>query len=308
MATPNRRTITQYSWDSSVRSIAVSLATIAVLVGCVARSPVVVVHHDNSGPAVAWVDRPAHPPSDPPPPHDAPSCRRGALAFTHTASGGALGTETLRVYFVNRTKSACVVRGYLRNFRHGALSYGPVANLAAGRTVTVDIDWSVSCAKAQHGHHAIRRRSRLVLPSGQITRVRGYVDAVCGVWASRFGVPSLIAHDRSNPLRISYRHLHLVAKNVLGYVVTLRDPTARPFSLEPCPTYEEYAYARRPHGYADLFYHLNCDAVHSIAPHSAVSFQMRLRVPPAMHGQDAKFDWLLMGYAAHTNFGVVTVP
>ena len=61
-----------------------------------------------------------------------------------------------------------------------------------------------------------------MLPSGQIARVRGYVDAVCGDWASRFGVPSAIAHDRPNPLRITYRDLHLVAKNVLGYAVTLR--------------------------------------------------------------------------------------
>jgi len=45
-------------------------------------------------------------------------------------------------------------------------------------------------------------------------------------------------------------------------------------------------------------YYLNCDTVHQIRAHSAVTYQMRLQLPPGLpSGVPAKFVWLLQGPA-----------
>jgi hypothetical protein len=60
----------------------------------------------------------------------------------------------------------------------------------------------------------------------------------------------------------------------LSYTVVLRNPAAKPFSFgRSCPAYYE-GFGGRPSAYI-----LNCHAVGPIAPHGAVRFAMRIRVP-----------------------------
>jgi hypothetical protein len=60
---------------------------------------------------------------------------------------------------------------------------------------------------------------------------------------------------------------------LLEYVVTILNPSDRPFQLEPCPVYTERL------GDADAqTYRLNC-AASEIAPHKSMRFGMTLRVP-----------------------------
>jgi hypothetical protein len=87
-----------------------------------------------------------------------------------------------------------------------------------------------------------------------------------------------------------------------GYLVTLTNPTARPFSLRPCPSYAEFLGglmgSGAAHSHLVRYYYLNCGTVQSIPARGSVTYQMELPLPPRLPvGFYSKLDWQIQGGA-----------
>jgi hypothetical protein len=87
----------------------------------------------------------------------------------------------------------------------------------------------------------------------------------------------------------------------LNYSVTVRNHAGRAVRLDPCPGYTESAAAWKdpatPHpAMIRRRYYLNCAAVGAIPAHSAVTFQMTIRIPAAMSHHQGEIDWRLDGH------------
>jgi hypothetical protein len=105
-----------------------------------------------------------------------------------------------------------------------------------------------------------------------------------------------------NRLRVSVRTSHhAVAGRRLHYEAVLRNPTADPIALRPCPGYgqERFSMATAAHDAPvndRQVYRLNCRPVHAVPPHGRVRFQMVVAVPRALRpGRRFGVTWHLLG-------------
>jgi hypothetical protein len=127
-------------------------------------------------------------------------------------------------------------------------------------------------------------------------------DAIGGVSVSSFGVPAdqppgpapspLTARITAGPAAR--------AGTGLGYLVTLTNPTAKPFSLRPCPSYAEFLGGLTGPGaaksYLVKYYYLNCATVQAIPACGSVTYQMKLPLPSGLPvGFYSKLDWQIQG-------------
>jgi hypothetical protein len=148
----------------------------------------------------ARVVRQAHPPRLA---HDAPPCRSGVLAVSRTYYAGAMGNEAFAVYLRNRVGRTCLEAGYPTltaltrtgpkrlHVRRGGYfpAPGPTANVQSGHVVAVVFSGGHSCVRRTNGRNRVYPRLRIGLPGGGSVGVRSHFDTVCGISASRFGVP-----------------------------------------------------------------------------------------------------------------------
>jgi hypothetical protein len=85
-----------------------------------------------------------------------------------------------------------------------------------------------------------------------------------------------------------------------GYLVTLTNPTAKPFPLPPCPSYAEslggLMGSGAPKSHVVRYYYLNCTTVEAIPAHGSVTYQMKLPLPSGLPaGFYSKLDWQIQG-------------
>jgi hypothetical protein len=287
-------------------------------------------------PAVAWVNRPATPETPPTTATTAPvvtgrPCHSSDVTIGTEPGGAAAGNYILPVTFTNRSSSPCVLDGYPSvagvaaggrpvplDAAHGSFAGdpGPPAPIGKGETAQLYVSTGDACVAAQAGHHTLYPTLRFTLPGGgSIDLVGADFDTVCGIDVSRFGVPAFQTTTTTVPVSPLTATLSLLPATVrpgqtLSYTVTLANRSDAPYSLNPCPAYEEGIGVVGGDGSVVPVvanYFLNCLAVHAIAPHAAVVFAMRLDVPASTPGGTAKFGWHLHGESGPSAAGVLRV-
>lgn len=261
---------------------------------------------------VPWLNQPA-PPYKPAPPtrpkHDAPPCRAGDLRASASRPGFAMGISTVTVTFLNHAARTCVLLGHpviaavtsrgrtveLNPRFDAGPAPDPAANLRTGQRSLLYVGGWDDCAAAGQGRHRRYPTLRVHLPAGGTVEVPAHgLDFVCGSWVSRFGSPP--PGDEAPPLTVSLHVSPTIrAARTLHYTVTLRNRTARAFSLRPCPSYQEYLFAP-PQAAVQGNYRLNCATVHSIPAHASVTYAMQLPLPRVTGTHPVeKFGWMLNG-------------
>ena len=156
---------------------------------------------------------------------------------------------------------------------------------------------------ALDGEHQVYPELLIGLPGGGTVGVHGTgFDAICGVVVSPFGVPAdqpqgpapspLTARITAGPTAR--------AGTDFGYLVTLTNPTAKPFPLRPCPSYAEFLGGLIGPGatksYLVKYYYLNCSTVQAIPAYGSVTYQMKLPLPSGLPaGFYSKLDWQIQG-------------
>jgi hypothetical protein len=173
----------------------------------------------------------------------------------------------------------------------------------------------VGCAAITNGQHRIFPALRFGLPgsaagstTGTVTGSGDGFDTVCGVAVSEFGVTADIpAGPPPSPLTATIASPAAVkAGATLSYQLTLANPQATPYSLDPCPSYVEFLGGTG--GSVSEYYYLNCAAAPTIPAHGSVTFAMELAVPASMQPMTlAKLDWQVQGGAGPAQAAMVTV-
>ncbi len=250
-----------------------------------------------------------------------PACTPKDLRATGGPGGAAGGHTVVRVLLTNHGADGCLLDGYptvagvgpdgslvALNATDGTYTADPglPGVIAPGETAAVDLEESWACEKALNGNKPqIWKTVELGLPAGGSIRVDAEVDSICGVAVSRFGVPT-----RQPPIEVtpspSPLTLTLTAPatthpgDTLAFTVTMTNPTATPYTLEPCPVYMEFLTtftgANNDIPFATEYdYQLNCMQAPSIGAGASVTFQMALKVPADQPLGDAKFGWYVLG-------------
>jgi len=303
--------------------LAAAALAAGLIAACGGQAPGVATPHAPATPGVvAWAGHPAAQvpivPRSPPYSTGARPCRPAGLSVSHGELGYATGHSNVEVYLTNRSATACWLDGYPAiagvaadgavtplSARHGSFlgSPGPPANIKPGQTVAIYISGGDNCALALDGEHQVYPEQLIGLPGGGTVGVyRTGFDAICGVSVSPFGVPAdqpqwpapspLTARITADPTA--------QAGTDFGYLVTLTNPAAKPFSLRPCPSYAEFLGGLTGPGaaksYLVKYYYLNCATVQAIPAHGSVTYQMKLPLPSGLHvGSYSKLDWQIQG-------------
>ena len=296
----------------------------ALVVACGGQVPGAATPHTSVTRNVAWVDHPAAQipivPRFPPYSTGARPCRPADLSVSHGELGYATGHTSVEVRLTSHSATECWLGGYpgiagiaangtvsSLKAKHGSFfgSPGPSADIRRGQTAAFYISGGDNCAPALDGEHQIYPELLIGLPRGGTIAVhRTGFDSICGVSVSSFGVPADQPQwPAPSPLlaRIT-AGAAARAGTGFGYLVTLTNPTARPFSLRPCPSYAEFLGGLGGTGTANSYlvryYYLNCSTVRSIPAHGSVTYQMKLPLPPRLPaGFYSKLDWQIQGGA-----------
>lgn len=270
-----------------------------------------------SGP-VPWVNRPVARYEIPGPkliryPTSAPACHAGQLRVSQGRGGAAAGTLYERFVFTNVGTRSCLLRGYptisgvdargmrvrLRPRREGVTFFQLVAaNVPPAAHTFLGLATSDGCEGGTR-KAIVYRKLDISIGNGETVRAAAdaRVEEVCGLFVSSFGLPA-----RYTPLKPAPGTPATLSASVqlpkaihpgklLRYTVTLSNLTATAIALDPCPGYNEGIYA------AGLVVRrwlaLNCDIVHTVAPHSKVQYAMELAIPATTPLGVAKFGWRL---------------
>jgi hypothetical protein len=175
---------------------------------------------------------------------------------------------------------------------------GP-ANLRPGQSGWLTLSYGDGCPALTSGRKAGYRTLFIAVDGGRVrVGFPAVLNLVCGLEASRFGAPPPPSPSGRSPLNVLTAAIavpaSLSAGGTASYTVTLRNHSAAPVRLAPCPSYTEYlgvfsGPGRLPH--VARHYYLNCSAIRQIAAHRSVTFAMRIPVPTGA-GQ-GKLDWQL---------------
>ncbi len=269
-----------------------------------------------------WVNRPAPvyvPPPQPRPTAAYPPCRARQLSGRPGRGGPAAGTVYQEVRLINRSDRPCTlsggpaavagvrVAGGMTTLTRVAIGDGfnlagpGPANLRPGHSGWVTLSYADGCPALTSGGTAGYRTLFIVLHGGRV-RV-GFpvaLNLICGLEASSFGAPPPPPPSSRSPLNVLTTTVVIPATVSAGttasYTVTLRNHSAAPVRLTPCPSYAEYLVVFSGPGKPSNLvwrYYLNCAAIRRIPARRSGSFAMRIPVP-AGAGQ-AKLDWQLQG-------------
>jgi hypothetical protein len=303
--------------------LAVAVLSGGLAVACGAPAPGAVTPHASATlGVVVWAGHPAAKVPvvlrSPPYSTGARPCRPAGLSVSHGELGYATGNTNVEVYLTSHLATTCWLGGYPAiagvaangtvtplHVRHGSFfgSPGPPANITPGQTAAIYISGGDNCALALEGEHQVYPELLIGLPGGGTVDVHGTgFDATCGVSVSPFGVPAdqpqgpppspLTARITAGPTAR--------AGTDFGYLVTLTNPTAKPFPLRSCPSYAEFLGGLTGPGatnsYLAKYYYLNCNTVQAIPAHGTVTYQMKLPLPPGLPaGFYSKLDWQIQG-------------
>jgi hypothetical protein len=303
--------------------------------GCGSPAPGVGPPRTSATPGVvAWVGKPATPVPfvlrSPAYSTGARPCRAADLSVSHGELGYATGNTNVEVSLTNHSATACWLDGYPTiagvaangmvtqlPARHGAFfgNPGPSANIKPGQTAAVNISGGDDCVLAMDGEHQVYPELLIGLPGGGTMAVNGTgFDAICGVGVSQFGVPADQPKGPApSPLtaRITGEPAARAGTDLV-YLVTLANPTAKPFSLRPCPSYAEFLGGLMgpgaPRSHLVRYFYLNCATVQAIPAYGLVTYQVKLPLPPGLPaGVYAKLDWQIQGGTGPAAVTSVTV-
>jgi hypothetical protein len=308
--------------------VKITVLAVAVLSGglataCGGQAPGAAAPHAPATPSViAWVDHPAAKVPivlrSPPYSTGARPCRPAGLSVSHGQLGYATGHSNVEVYLTNHSATACWLDGYPTvagaaangtvtplPARHGSFfgSPGPPANIKPNQTAAIYISGGDNCALALAGEHQLYPELRIGLPGGgTVGAYRTRFDAICGVSASPFGVPADQPQGPApSPLtaRITAAATARAGTDLI-YLVTLTNPTAKPFPLRPCPSYAEFLGGltgpSATKSYLVKYYYLNCSTAQAIPADGSVTYQMKLPLPAGLPaGLYSKLDWQIQG-------------
>jgi hypothetical protein len=282
-----------------------------------------VVHTQSGGtsaPAVPWVDRPALAPPEPryPDPPSAAPCRADQLRGSVETSALA-GMFLARVMVTNTDSTACDIRGTptVTGLRRDSLAepitigegdpawialdlarYRPMDLPPGGlATMTLLIPYSAyvndgqRCSALNPDRPPPYDSLELGMPTGATVAVPGSAaDIECGPFASLLTRGFLVnGSDRPLPEPVDRLKVSIEAPpsveggTTLHFVVVLRNDTADPIPLDPCPGYRVYGFDQV--GRSGVERQLNCDSVHEIGPGSSVRFAMEFPVPEVLGNQ-----------------------
>lgn len=234
------------------------------------------------------------------------ACRAADLSVTAGASGAYRGMATQELLLTNHGQEACFLPGapaavvFLNDGsrRQVAAGAGPAVasrlDLGVGQTARLLIGTPGTCTGA--GHPQVGSRVDLTLSSGEKLSVSNtWVNVECGspvVIAFTAGmVPSASVPASGLSATISAPS-SVVRGSVLQYFITLKNPTGRPITLSPCPSYTETLGAN-PASVVRQTWLLNCSAMPAINSGAAVVFEMRLSVPAGIPSGITKLSWSL---------------
>lgn len=231
--------------------------------------------------------------------------------------GAGLGNTNLPITFVNRSTSACVLKGYPTlvgvdaegvghpvTVEHGSYfgDPGPPANIAPGESAALNISGADACPAILSGGHRVYADFRIGLSAGGHVEVAAAgFDTICGVWVSQFGVPSAANPPDGvppSPLTATISApTSVAAGTTLSYVIILTNPSATDFALAPCPSYEEYIGSGSAGAWVATVrdYYLDCDTVSVIRAGASVRFEMQIAIPADQPPGEAKFGWGVQG-------------
>ena len=179
-------------------------------------------------------------------------------------------------------------------------------DLAPGEEAVMLIGTPGVCEAANGPTRKVSRRLQLALPGGGVKALDGvYVDTLCGraTVAHFHRVQGEAAGQAANAAASAAPGLaqltgalsapdEVAHGGVLGYTVTLTNPTSAPVSLAACPSYTQSLYAD---GKAvDSTLRLNCAGAGAKIPaNSSISFSMQAQVPADMAAGSVKLSWKL---------------
>lgn len=218
---------------------------------------------------------------------------RGEVPVTLRAGGAPVDmTYVHRVNDAGRNQTTTMRPGDRATLRLDWSS--PFCGDAGGRQVlTIDLPQGGGTLRA-----AVARPGRPICSADGVT-LRSSVLA-----AGVFDEPPRTTELNSplNRLRVRmHARGQAVAGRTLRYEVVLRNPTARPIALRPCPGYlqERFSLATAAGDEAvddAQVYRLNCRPVASVPAHGAIRFQMRVEVPDGLRpGRRFSVTWRLLG-------------
>src|SRR4051794_30452882 len=263
--------------------------------------------------AISWIDQPAPklvpPDFDPDITHPAlyRPCTSVDVKVRANGWGAGMGTMAEFIYLTNISATPCTLAGsatavlgiagaheHTFPLSPGGLGHPPdaVANLKPGQTGWMQITQGEECATDPNGPGFLR--VGLELPGGgvvvMVTKRDTAPQAGCELGITPFGTTHVTPPEPTyptDPIKASITAPTSVrAGTGFDYTVTLTNPTSKPISLTPCPSYEETAFRKPDPHPDDQTYQLNCDGHRELAPHDSLSFAMHTAgIGPRGQGQ-----------------------
>lgn len=256
---------------------------------------------------VPWVDRPAET-AQLAQATTAPTCAVAALRLPRDQQRwGGVWNDAVSGYFMieNSGRRTCELPGPSRvtaatgsggqiGFDVGGLAV-PAVVLGPGDRVQVQVSSPYDC------HKPLVRSAGFALefPTGTLRIPDAHMAVQCGGALVDFSARTSDASGGGTTRTTPASRLHVSMSrvpervspgDVVGYAVTLTNPTSRAITFARCPTYQEGIKGQPSSVHS---YELNCGAVRRIEAHSSVSFAMRLSLPPGLQPGAAVLDWRL---------------
>ena len=275
---------------------ALILAGAVALAGCGSHAPPRVV---------PWLDAPLPPYRTPPAqlvryPTSAPPCAASQLRLRNGRHGVGLGNLLEELVITNVGPRACLIRGYPTvtavdasgarvtvHARPGGTYFGQLqpADIAPGGHVFLDFGTS----NLDPNGFTRYRDVTLGIAGGTVRGPGTSIVVEGGLSMSRVGLPE--RYVQPQPTALTARLVvpaTVVRGKTLRYTVVLRNSTARPVRLDPCPGYTQSLFTQSASVRMTL--RLNCKPVATLAPHAQQRYAMQLVVPARASGL-AKIGW-----------------
>jgi hypothetical protein len=265
---------------------------------------------------VAWVDKPAPAPWSPqptppkPPTMDAPRCLAGQLGVDGAQGRRANGAFFTTIQLRNVSSAPCLLVGTpVRVVAQAPGQPDVVAtrglHIASGGVGGDLQPGKLGYLSIESGHNCTARRTdpsnrytslSVTLPSDTQLDVPLRLDVQCGLFTGGLGVavpPPPETPDKRNALQPTIdAPATVIPGQTLVYVLTLTNPTGSAISLHHCPGYAESAQAGLV--VARSTFGLACPDSGSIAPGTAVRFEMRLPIPAGAPNGRVLLAWRLL--------------
>ncbi len=261
---------------------------------------------------VPWIDSPSPVPPIPSPipaakpQTSAPPCKAADLALVNWGPSQLTGDHGIILELRNIGSATCLLSGTPKVIAKGTgvpditatnrpmIFFGQDADTTPGKPVFLFVGVSAACAIPCQ-NPTIYNTLDIYYPMGGELVVHGLnLDSYCGMATTPFYSvkpgPQYPNPPTTNLVPTLKLPATVKAGTTLTYEVDISNPQSNPAELSPCPIYMEYSSFK-----TKLLYHLNCSAVHSIAPYGTVRYQMKMAIPASAPLGEASIYWVFFG-------------